>query len=65
MNIEFVMMTAMGLLLTSFTGCSAMTPTLEGLPDVRNYGYKNVYHMGAVVKHMEKFGFNTFTNPYG
>jgi len=38
MNIEFVMMTAMGLLLTSFTGCSAMTPTQESLPDVRNYG---------------------------
>jgi len=37
--------------------------TDEDLPDVQYYGYKIVHHMGAVVKHMEKFGFNIFDHP--
>jgi len=37
--------------------------TSENLPDVQYYGYKVVHHMGAEVKHIEKFGFNTFDHP--
>jgi hypothetical protein len=37
--------------------------TDENLPDVQYYGYKIVHHMGAVVKHIENFGFNTFDHP--
>jgi len=42
------------------TGFAQMS---EGLPDVQYYGYKIVHHMGAVVKHIEKFGFNAFDHP--
>ena len=35
----------------------------EDLPDVQYYGYKIVHHMGAEVKHIEQFGFNTFDHP--
>ena len=31
----------------------------EDFSDVQYYGYKIVHHMGAVVKHIEKHGFNT------
>lgn len=37
--------------------------TSEDLPDVQYYGYKIVHHMGAEVKHIERFGFNTFDHP--
>jgi hypothetical protein len=37
--------------------------TDENLPDVQYYGYRIVHHMGAVVKHIENFGFNTFDHP--
>lgn len=33
------------------------------LPDVQYYGYKIVHHMGAVVEHIKKFGFNKFDHP--
>jgi hypothetical protein len=35
----------------------------EDLPDVQYYGYKIVHHMGAVVKHIEEFGFDAFDHP--
>lgn len=35
----------------------------ENLPDAQYYGYKIVHHMGAVVDHIEKFGFNKFDHP--
>ena len=31
--------------------------------DVEFYGYKVTHHMGAMVQHMDKFGFNTFDHP--
>jgi hypothetical protein len=33
------------------------------LSDVELYGYKVTHHMGAMIKHIEKFGFNTFDHP--
>ena len=38
--------------------------TAQGqLSDVEFYGYKVTHHMGAMVQHIEKFGFNTFDHP--
>lgn len=31
--------------------------------DVECYGYKITHHMGAIIKHLDKFGFNTFDHP--
>ena len=36
---------------------------IYGIPDESYYGYKIVHHMGAVVEHIDKFGFNTFDHP--
>lgn len=44
-------------------GMSAASARAQDLPDVQYYGYKIVHHMGAVVDHIEKFGFNTFDHP--
>ena len=33
------------------------------LTDAEYYGYKIVHHVGAVVQHIEKFGFNEFDHP--
>ena len=35
----------------------------QELTDVEFYGYKVTHHMGAIVQHMDKFGFNTFDHP--
>ena len=35
----------------------------EDLTDVEFYGYKVTHHMGAMVQHLDKFGFNTFDHP--
>jgi hypothetical protein len=35
----------------------------KNLPDAQYYGYKITHHMGAIVQHLEKFGFNTFDHP--
>jgi hypothetical protein len=35
----------------------------QELTDVEFYGYKVTHHMGAMVQHMDKFGFNTFDHP--
>lgn len=40
-----------------------MAKDQENLPDVQYYGYKITHHMGAIVQHLEKFGFNTFDHP--
>ena len=40
-----------------------MAQEQENLPDVQYYGYKIAHHMGAIVQHLEKFGFNTFDHP--
>ncbi|MBT7303101.1 MAG: DUF1254 domain-containing protein [Victivallales bacterium] len=50
----------------AFAALAASTATAQpqkNLPDVQYYGYKIVHHMGAVVDHIEKFGFNTFDHP--
>ena len=33
------------------------------LTDVEFYGYKVTHHMGAMIQHLDKFGFNTFDHP--
>ena len=38
-------------------------PAAGDLPDVQYVGYKIVHHMGAVVEHLKKFGFNAFDHP--
>ena len=43
--------------------CSVSAADNKDLPDVQYYGYKIVHHMGAVVDHIEKFGFNKFDHP--
>lgn len=35
----------------------------EELSDADFYGYKVTHHMGAMIKHIEKFGFNRFDHP--
>jgi len=42
---------------------TALAQQKDDLPDVQYYGYKIVHHMGAVVDHIEKFGFNVFDHP--
>jgi len=37
--------------------------TSQELSDVEFYGYKVTHHMGAMVQHLDKFGFNTFDHP--
>jgi hypothetical protein len=39
------------------------TATADELTDVEFYGYKVTHHMGAMIKHLDKFGFNTFDHP--
>lgn len=35
----------------------------QELTDVEFYGYKLTHHMGAMIKHLDTFGFNTFDHP--
>jgi hypothetical protein len=35
----------------------------DDLTDTQFYGYKVTHHMGAMIQHIEKFGFNTFDHP--
>ena len=37
--------------------------TNKDITDVELYGYKVTHHMGAIVKHLDEFGFNTFDHP--
>ena len=48
-------------LLIASLGCGFVAA--EELSDVEFYGYKVTHHMGAMVQHIEKFGFNTFDHP--
>ena len=45
--------------------CAApvMAKGQKDMTDVQFYGYKVTHHMGAMVQHIEKFGFNTFDHP--
>lgn len=56
------------LLVTITTGLFLCTSTVmakeqKNLSDDQYYGYKITHHMGAIVQHLEKFGFNTFDHP--
>jgi len=55
------------LIITAFAmlcfGGTATSHAQSDLPDWQYYGYKITHHMGAVVEHMEKFGFNEFDHP--
>jgi hypothetical protein len=58
------MKTVRTLLLVSVIAASAGSAALaEDLTDVEFYGYKVAHHMGAMIQHIEKFGFNTFDHP--
>ena len=35
----------------------------DELTGVQFYGYKVTHHMGAMIQHLDKFGFNTFDHP--
>ena len=50
-------------LLTLFSGPAAWAQSNTEPTDVEFYGYKVTHHMGAMVQHIEKFGFNTFDHP--
>ena len=46
--------------LGAFSSASTvMAKEQKNLPDAQYYGYKITHHMGAIVKHIEEFGFNT------
>jgi len=51
------------LLVTMFLGSGAARGQQADLPDWRSYGYKVTHHMGAMIQHIEQFGFNTFDHP--
>jgi hypothetical protein len=51
------------LLVSIFLSTYALAQTNDKLTDVEFYGYKVVHHMGAIVQHLDKFGFNTFDHP--
>jgi len=51
------------LLLMAVWSSTASAQSKNDLPDWQYYGYKIVHHMGAVVGHIEEFGFNTFDHP--
>jgi len=50
------------MLMLSFT-ISGFAQVGEDLTNVEFYGYKVTHHMGAIVQHLDKFGFNTFDHP--
>jgi len=49
-------------LMFAFT-TTGFAQTGEEFTDVEFYGYKVTHHMGAMIKHLDKFGFNTFGHP--
>ena len=52
------------LLLTLFPLCPiTFAQDKDDLTDVEFYGYKVTHHMGAIVQHIDKFGFNKFDHP--
>jgi len=52
-----------GVLAVALSFSTAMAQQKDELPEVQYYGYKIVHHMGAVVDHIERFGFNVFDHP--
>ncbi len=44
-------------------GLVSSTSTAQDLTDVQFYGYKVTHHMGAMIQHLDQFGFNTFDHP--
>jgi hypothetical protein len=46
-----------------FLGSAAHHAQSKELTDVEFYGYKITHHMGAMIQHIEQFGFNTFDHP--
>jgi hypothetical protein len=51
------------LVLSILITTSGFAQEQKDLPDVQYYGYKITHHMGAIVQHLEKFGFNKFDHP--
>jgi hypothetical protein len=51
------------LALTVLVATTGFAQSGEELTDVEFYGYKVVHHMGAMIQHLDKFGFNTFDHP--
>ena len=50
----------LALLLAGLVSSASMA---QELTDVEFYGYKVTHHMGAIVQHLDEFGFNTFDHP--
>jgi len=50
-------------LATAFLCAAPVMAQEQELTDVEFYGYKVTHHMGAMVQHMDEFGFNTFDHP--
>jgi len=50
-------------LVVFFGATPVMALEQEKLTDVEFYGYKVTHHMGAMIQHLDKFGFNTFDHP--
>jgi len=49
--------------LCAFFSAAPVMAQEQELTDVEFYGYKVTHHMGAIVQHLDKFGFNTFDHP--
>jgi len=46
-----------------FAATAGLAQAADKLTDVEFYGYKVTHHMGAMIKHLDKFGFNKFDHP--
>ena len=50
----------LGFALSVLVATTGFAQSAEELTDVEFYGYKVTHHMGAMVQHIDEFGFNTF-----
>jgi len=64
MTLKKIYLSGIGVLLVlAVLSSTASAQSKNDLPDWQYYGYKVVHHMGAVVDHIEQFGFNAFDHP--
>ena len=54
---------AVGVVMAAFILAVTSVANAKTLTDVEFYGYKITHHMGAIVEHIDKFGFNEFDHP--
>lgn len=53
----------LAIVMTILTATPGAVQADDELTDVQFYGYKVTHHMGAIVQHLNEFGFNTFDHP--